>query len=118
MAGAAIEHAGMHAGARASRKAIKEIVNQFGLQIADQAGANFGVHGRGGTAAKIYRCQAESFIHRHHEIAGAQNPALGAQRLVEELAQHNADILDGVVLIDIKVAFGFELKIEAAMMSE
>ena len=45
-------------------------------------------------------------------------PRFAPKRLVEELAQHDADIFDGVVLIDIEVALGFELKIEAAVMGE
>ena len=45
-------------------------------------------------------------------------PRLAAQRFVERLSQHDADIFDGVMLIDIEVALGFELQIEAAVMGE
>jgi hypothetical protein len=88
------------------------------LQIAYEAGANLGVHRSGCPPAKIHCCEAQGFVHWHEEIAGAQNAALGAQRFVEELAEHDADIFDGVVLVDIEVALGFELEIEATVMGE
>ena len=45
-------------------------------------------------------------------------PRLAPKRLVEELSEHDAHILHGVVLINIEVALGFELQIEAAVMGE
>ena len=45
-------------------------------------------------------------------------PRRSPKRLRKQLAQHDADILDGVVLIHIQIAVGFQLQIEAAVLGE
>jgi len=50
-------------------------------------------------AEKIYGCEAERFVHRHYEIASAQNTVLAALRFLKGLTEHDADIFDRVVLI-------------------
>ena len=108
----------MHVGMRPARKSFEEIKNQFRLQIAHQPRLHLGVDHRRGASGKIHRRQTQSLIHRHHEISGAQNASLVAQGLGESLPQHDANIFDGVVLIDIEVAGRFQFQIEAAMVRE
>jgi len=50
--------------------------------------------------------------------AGAIDALAVAQRLGEQLPQHDSHVLHGVVLIHVEVAFGVELQIEAAMFGE
>ena len=42
------------------------------------------------------------------EVSGAQNAALVAERAVEGLAQRDAHVFDGVVLVHVEVAIAFE----------
>ena len=71
-----------------------------------------------GTAAEIDRDHGQGFVHGQDEIAGAVDAFAVAQRLGEQLAEHDADVFDGVVLIDVEIAFGVEFEIEAAVLGE
>jgi len=102
----------------ASREAFEEVVNEIGLQIADQSHLHFCIDNCGRPAAEIDGDRAEGFVHRHQKISGSQDAFLRSERFIDHLAKRNADVLHRVVLIDIQIAFGRELKIEAAVMSE
>ena len=47
---------------------------------------------------------AQGLIHGHQKVSRAQDAFLVAQRLVEGLAQRNADVFHRVVLVDIQIA--------------
>ena len=55
-------------------------------------------------AAQIDRRDRERFVHRHHEVAGAVDALAVAERLGHRLAERDAEILDGVVLVDVEIA--------------
>ena len=52
------------------------------------------------------------------KVAGAQDSLLVAERFVEGLSKHDADILYSVMLVDFKVAQRLELKVETSVMSK
>ena len=66
-------------------------------------------------AAEIDRRRRERFVHGHQEISGAQNAALRAQRLAHRLAENDARVLDGVVLIHFEIAARVEFQIHRAV---
>ena len=86
MAGTAIQHASVNTGASTLGKAVEEVVHQLGLQIAYVADANLRIYYGGCPAAKIYRSQPQSFVHRHDEIAGPQNASLRAKSFTKQLS--------------------------------
>ena len=53
-----------------------------------------------------------------HEVTGAVDAAPVAQRLGEQLTQHDAGVFDGVVLVHVEVARGLERQVEAAVLGE
>ena len=112
---APVHHLEVHVGAGGLRKPLEEIVDQLGLQIADEAHRDLGVDHGMRAAAQIDRGDRQRFVHRHHEVAGAVDAALVADRRRHRLAERNADVFDGVMLIDVEVAGGLHLEIEAAM---
>src|SRR5437879_6392403 len=118
MAGAPVEDPGVNVGTGSAGEAFEEIVDQLGLEITYKARADFGIDYGGGASAEIDGGHSHGFVHRHEEISGAQNAALGAEGLVEGLAEDDTDIFDGVVLIDVEITAGFELEVEASVMSE
>ena len=85
-------------------KPSKKSCTSSDCEIADapdlQAQVDDGVN----AAAEIDGRDAERFVHRHHEVAGAVDAAAIAERLRHRLAERDADVLDGVVLIDVEVA--------------
>ena len=54
--------------------------------------------------AEIDGGDGERFVHRHDEIAGAVDALLVAERAIDSLAERDADVFDGVVLVDVEVA--------------
>ena len=67
------------------------------------------------TAAQIDRGDRQRFVHRHHEVPGAVDAALAAHRGGHRLAERDPDVLNSVMLIDVQVAGGLHLEIEAAV---
>ena len=118
MVRAAVHGLDVNVGAGAAGEAFEEVGDQFGLQVADQARANLGVNGEGGAAAQVDGGDGEGFVHRHEEVSGAQNAALVAECAVECLAERDADVFDGVMLIDIEIAVALEFEIECAVARE
>ena len=116
--GAAVHGFHVDVGACAACEALEEICHQLGLQIADQAGAHLGFDGEGGAATEIDCGDGERFVHGHEEVSGAQNAALVAEGAVEGFAERDADVFDGVVLIDVEIAVAFEFEIECAVAGE
>src|SRR5690606_8381660 len=68
-------------------------------------------------AAQVERGAGQGLVHRQGE-AVARDAALVAQRLPQRLAQGDAGVLDGVVLVDVQVALGAHLQRDAAMLAD
>ena len=71
-----------------------------------------------GTSAEIEGDDGQSLIHRQHEVAGAIDAAAVAERFREKLAEYDAGVFDGVMLVDVEIAFGGEVQIECAVLGE
>src|SRR4029450_10384201 len=96
----------------------EEAVNKPGLQIPHEPRANLQIDDGVRASAQVDRDDRQRLVHRHHEIPGAIDPLPVTERLEQRLAEHDADILDGVMLIDVEVAGGAKREIEAAMSRE
>ena len=70
------------------------------------------------TLAEIESDDGERFIHGHDEVSGAVDALAIAERFREKLAEHDADVLDGVMLIDIQIALRFQSEVKAAVFCE
>ncbi len=57
----------------------------------------------------------ERLVHRHHEVAGPVDAALAAERLEDGLPERDADVLHGVVGVDVEIAGRGNRQIEAAV---
>ena len=55
-------------------------------------------------AADVDGDRGERFVERDERVGHADDAAPVAERLVERLADGDADVLDGVVLVDVEVA--------------
>ena len=75
---------------------------------------------KGGEVApgQIHRHVRQRLVHRHGGVAHALNALPVAKRVVERPAQHDRNILGGVVRVDVQVAFGLHLDVEQAVSGE
>src|SRR5690606_23189924 len=68
-----------------------------------------------GPPAYVYDDLRERLVHRHGRLADADDAAPLAERLVERLPQHDGDILDGMVGVNVKVTLCLDDQVEQAV---
>jgi len=88
------------------------------LQIADQARADLGIDRKCDASTEIDGSDGKRLVHRHKEIAGAENAALVSKSAIEGFAQCNSDVLDRVVLIHVEIAVTLQLQVKRTMARE
>ncbi len=68
--------------------------------------------------AKVNRNPHENFVHREDEEAVAVHSRLVSDGLFHRLPEHNPDVLDGVVVVDVDVALGLQIQVEQPVPRE
>ena len=68
------------------------------------------------TPAKVERRLAERLVHGHRRETVARDAAPVAERLVQRLTQHQADIFDRVVVVHVEVASGLYGQVDERML--
>ena len=69
-------------------------------------------------ADEVDRRGRERLVHRHRRRAVACDSGTVAERARERVAERGEDVLDRVVLVDVEVAAGEQLEVEAAVEGE
>ena len=105
MAVAAVVHEDVQVAQCVGGEGAPEFFDELGVEIADFCGGKVGLHRQGEAAAEIERDRCECFVHRQREVAVAADAGFVADRLLERLAEANASVFDGVVLVDFEIAF-------------
>ena len=95
-----------------------EFLNQLSIELADLLRWELDpIHKRHATTQIDRRCDQRLF-HRQRHVTVASDPLLIAQRLVQAATKANPDVFDRVVMINVKVADGLNLKIEKSVPSK
>src|SRR5208337_304254 len=68
--------------------------------------------------AQIDRTGDQRLVHRQREMAVAANSGPIAQGLTYGQPQADADVLDGVMLIDVQVALGLDNQVNGGMLGQ
>src|ERR1035441_2842862 len=108
----------MQVGAGVMYEAAEEILSELGLQVADEVHLDQIFVDQEGASAEIDGDHGEGLVHRHDEVAGAVDAFAIAEGFGEQLAEHDADVFHGVVLVDVEIAFGLQGEVEAAVLGE
>ncbi len=87
-------------------KALEKFPEQLRIHTANGIAGELDIHIKAGAAGEINHYPRERLIQRHISVAVAVDAALIANGLVECLAQGDAQIFNGVVVVDMQVAFG------------
>src|SRR5579862_9408059 len=91
-------------------KGLKEVGQQFDGQAAYLFCPDaVGIDGRG-AAPKVERDHGERLVHRLDKVAGAVDSFAVAKSLGKQLSESDANILDGVMLINVKIARRLQLE--------
>jgi hypothetical protein len=105
----------MHVGARGLLEALEKVFDELRLEAADASRREFRFHYAKGASTEIDGRGSQSFVHGHQKITGAENAAPVSESSVDGFPESDADIFDGVMLIDVKIAGGLKAKVEGAM---
>src|SRR5688572_18559715 len=69
-------------------------------------------------ATKVDGRHRERLVHRHHEVAGAVDATPRTEGTRHRLAERDAEVFDGMVLIHVEVAGGADFQIETAVAGD
>ena len=97
---------------------LPEIFDEFAVELADFVGGNGNLKHEGVPAAEIDGRGDQRFFHRQREVAVAADAGFVAEGLLERLADGDADVFDGVVLIDVQIALGLHVQIDGCMLGQ
>jgi hypothetical protein len=116
--GAAVENLRVQIGAGVVDESAEEVLDQFGLQIAYQADFHAILVYERGASAEIDSDYGERFVHGENKVSGAIDAFAIAEGLGKKLPDDDAGVFNGVVLIDVEIAFGRELEVKRAVFGE
>src|SRR5262245_53014265 len=99
-------------------KRLEKLAHERAVETADLCLRKFCLEDKKRPPGNIDRHPRQGFVHGQVHIRKARNPRHVAQGLTQRLAESNAGIFDGVVLIDVKIALGTNFHVDERMASE
>jgi hypothetical protein len=100
------------------REGLQEVRDHLATQAADGVAAKRQVDTGVGSTAEIDCHVRERFVEWDSRIAEPADAASFTQGLIQRLTERDADILGGVVLVHVQVAFGLEGEVETGVPRE
>ena len=100
------------------REGGEELADELGVEAADLRRREVDLPDQEGPAGEVERGADQRVVHREVAGAVAADAALVAERLRERAAERDADVLDGVVVVDVQVAGGADLEVEERVAGE
>lgn len=93
-------------------EALEELLEQVDVEAAN-GGAGIGhVHLQAGAAGEVDDHARQRFVQRDVGMAVAKDALFVADGLGERLAQSDADVLHGVVVVDVQVALALDVQVD------
>ena len=114
----AIEGFQVHAGAQVHGEGVVEFLEQLGVDLADLLGLEGDLPDQIGPVGEIDGAAGQGLVHRDIGVAEAADSLEAVQGLVDGLADDDARVLHRVVEIDVQIALGADLQIDAAVTGE
>ena len=105
-------------GAGGPRERLEGVVDELERQRPGALGPERQVDHRVRPAADVDDGRRDGLVHRHGAVAEAADPGPVAERLREGRAEHEGDVLDRVVLVDLQVAGRPDLEVEQAVVGQ
>ena len=102
---------------RIAERAAK-FLHEHEIEIAHEHHRRLHVVHEAGPAAQVHDHARQRLVHGQVEKSVAADAGLGPERLFEGFSQHQADVLDRVVIIDGDVALRLHFEIEEAVLGE
>src|SRR5215469_13161826 len=100
------------------RQRFHKIMHQHGLKIADALLLDGDIVGQIDAPAYVNHCGAQRLIQRYRCLAESADTRTLTQRLPESASEHDSDVLNGMVVINMKVALCVDREIEEPVAGE
>lgn len=115
---AATNEVDVHGDAGIEGESAEEFFSEFGVEISDFNFGDFGVKTDIGTVAEVQNATGESFFHGNIGFAVALNAGAVTEGGADGLAKDDACVFDGMVGIDLDIAFAGEFNVDECMAGE
>lgn len=99
-------------------EAIPEVFDQFAIELTDLPMWELGMKRESDSPAEINRGGHQRFVHWQGKVAVTKDAAFITNGFCKCLPQANANILDGVMLVDVEIAFGLNLEVEQTVLGK
>jgi hypothetical protein len=96
----------------------EELLGKLGVEAGDRRHRQLGVEDAERPAGDVERALRQRLVHRHQRRSVAPDPGPVAERLVQGLAEHDADVLHRVVRAGLQIAARLHLQPEPAVAGE
>src|SRR5947207_3412240 len=94
------------------RKGLKPFAHQLGVEGADLVAAERGVEHQEGPSRYVDGDAGQRLVHRHVHVRIARDALHVAERLLDRLAERDANVLGGVVVVDMQIALGLHRNVD------
>ena len=99
-------------------EALEEFAEQVDIELANPGAGKLNRVFQTRPAGAVQHHSGKRFVQRYISVTITADPALVAQRLVNRLAQGNANILDRVMGVDVQIALCFDVQIDQTVTSD
>ena len=96
-------------------KAWNHSLHQLGVEGADLVARELDLEHQERPARDVDRDAGQRLVHRQMHVGIAGDALHVAERLLHRLAERDADVLGGVVVVDVQVALGLDRDVDARM---
>ena len=103
---------------RVRRHRLPELLHELRVELADFFGGERRLIHEHGPAAQVEGGRHQRFFHRQNHRAVPRDSLLIADHFENRFAETDADVFDGVMIIDVQIPVGFDRQIEQAMLGE
>ena len=103
---------------RVQRQRAHELLDELVVEVADRAGRKRGLERAQPAPGDVDRARRPGLVHRDRGLAVAGDAGAVAERLVERLADADADVLDRVMGAGLEVAARLDAEVEAAVAGQ
>ncbi|MNC17940.1 hypothetical protein D3C75_658330 [compost metagenome] len=93
-------------------EALEKFLEQVDVEAADRGAGEGHVHLQAWAAGEVDHHARQRLVQRHVGVAVADDALLVADGLGEGLADGDADILDGMVVVDVQVALALDVQVD------
>jgi hypothetical protein len=97
---------------------LKKVGDEAGPHLADAVTAKLALKDKVASPTEIDGYQGQGFVHRDNRMTHADDAGAIPQSLGQGPAQHNGNIFNGMVFIDVQIATGFDLQVKPGMAGQ